>query len=167
VVSRRALLAASFAAVPSLALAQDRWTTYRNTRFGTSIEYPDRFRPGRPPDNNDGQGFAASDGATLRVWGSLNIDHLDIKALEADISQNGERGDRITYRASGRNWFVLSGTRGDNLFYARYLLSHRGEVENAFEIVYPAALAASYNLVAARISKSLRAGRGYQVDGPP
>ena len=168
-ISRRALIGVALILLPRPSHAQPReaWRIYVNDRFGTSIEYPSRFRPGRPPDNNDGQSFTASDGATLAVWGSLNIDELDIKALEADISEGRAEGERITYRASGKNWFVLSGTRGDSLFYSRYLLSHRGEVKNAFEIVYPAALASAYDPIVARISKSLRPGRGYQIPGRP
>lgn len=54
-ITRRVLLTAVLLALPATASAQGAWKTYRNTRFGTSIEYPTRFRPGRPPDNNDGQ----------------------------------------------------------------------------------------------------------------
>lgn len=164
---RLVLFCLALVLLPDLAQAQESWTAYRNTRFGTTIDYPARFRPGRPPDNNDGQSFTAADGATLAVWGSLNIDALDIRALEADISEGRAAGERITYRANGKNWFVLSGTRGDSLLYSRYLLSHRGEVKNAFEIVYPAALATAYDPIVARISKSLRPGRGYQIPGKP
>jgi serine/threonine-protein kinase len=167
VISRRLVLAAGLTLPSTLAVAQERWTTYHNDRYGVTIDYPGRFKPGRPPDNNDGLSFTASDGAVLRVWGSFNIDELDIKALEKDISEGREAGERITYRASGKNWFVLSGTRGDTLFYSRYVLSHRGEVRNAFEIVYPAALASAYSPIVTRISKSLRGGRGFQVSGKP
>jgi serine/threonine-protein kinase len=168
-IPRRAMLAAVLILLscPSYAQPREAWKIYVNDRFGTSIEYPSRFRPGRPPDNNDGLSFTASDGATLAVWDSFNIDELDIKALEADISEGRVKGERITYRASGKNWFVLSGTRGDSLFYSRYLLSHRGEVKNALEIVYPAALTSAYDPIVARISKSLRPGRGYQIPGRP
>ena len=125
--------------------AQETWTTYRNTRFGTSIEYPTRFKPGRPPDNNDGQGFDAPDGATLAVWGSFNVLEHDIAGLEAFLRENAAKDEKITYRAAAQNWLVLSGTHGDRIFYTKYIFSHRNEVENAFKISYPAALASTYN----------------------
>jgi serine/threonine-protein kinase len=62
---------------------------------------------------------------------------------------------------------VLSGTHGDRIFYKKYILSHRNEVENAFQISYPAALTSTYNPIAARIAKSLKPGRGYQTKGAP
>src|SRR5581483_11497823 len=104
-----------------------------------------RFKPGRPPDNNDGQSFAADDGATLSVWGSFNVQEHYIAALEADLRENPEPNEKITYRAAGKNWLVLSGTQGDSVFYTRYLLSHRNEVKNGFRITYPASLAATYD----------------------
>jgi hypothetical protein len=164
---RGLLLCLALAALPDLAHAQEKWTTYRNDRFGTAIEYPSRFRPGRPPDNNDGLSFTAADGATLLVWGSLNIEERDVAGLESFLREDPKKGEQITYRAAGKNWLVLSGTREARVFYQRHLLSHRGEVVNAFEIAYPAALAAPYNPIVARIAKSLRAGRGYQIKGAP
>ena len=62
---------------------------------------------------------------------------------------------------------VLSGTRGDKVFYTRHLMSHRNELENAFRITYPASLAATYDPIVARIAKSLKAGRGFQTKGKP
>ena len=166
-ISRRVLLLAALVALPSVAHAQEAWATYRNTRFGTSVEYPARFRPGRPPDNNDGLSFIAPDGATLSVWGSLNVEEHDVAGLEAFLRENPKAGERITYRASGANWLVLSGTRGDRIFYKRHLLSHRNEIINAFEISYPAALGGTYDPIVSRLSRSLRPGRGYQTTGNP
>jgi hypothetical protein len=168
-ISRRALIGAAFATIPCAAFGQtgERWKTYLNDRFGVSISYPTRFKPGTPPDNNDGLRFTAADGAAFAVWGSFNALEHDVAGLEAFLRENPKDGETITYRAAGKNWLVLSGTRGDQLFYTRYLLSHRNEVENAFKITYPAALATSYDPIVTRMSKSLKAGRGYQTPGAP
>jgi hypothetical protein len=166
-VSRRALLCAAFLAWPGRAGAEEAWTTYHNTRFGTSIEYPARFRPGRPPDNNDGLSFIAADGATLSVWGSLNVEAHDVAGLETFLRESPQTGEQMTYRASGANWLVLSGTRGERIFYQRHLLSHQNQIINAFEISYPAALRARYDPIIARLSRTLRPGRSVQVPGAP
>ena len=183
-ISRRALIGAALATIPGGAFAQPRatskretsaretstreiWKTFFNDRFGTSIEYPARFKPGRPPDNNDGQSFTADDGAKLAVWGSLNARERDVASLEAFLREDPKEGEQITYRAAGKNWLVLSGTRKDRVFYERHQFSHKGEVLNAFEISYPATLAAAYGPFVARLAKSLRAGRGFQVEGAP
>lgn len=166
--SRRAFVAAALASIPVAALAaSESWKTYVNDRFGTSVSYPSRFKPGTPPENNDGLSFKADDGGELAVWGSFNALEHDIPGLEAFLREDPKDGEKITYRATGKNWLVLSGTRGERVFYKRYLLSHKNEVENAFEISYPATLAASYDPLVARISKSLKAGRGYQTKGAP
>jgi serine/threonine-protein kinase len=173
-ISRRALIGAALTALPCAAFAQTRetstreiWKTYFNSRFGTSITYPARFTPGRAPDADDGLSFTADDGGKLAVWGSLNALEHDLPGLEAFLRENPKENEKITYRAAGKNWLVLSGTRGDRLFYTRYVLSHRNGVENAFEISYPATLAARYDPIVARIAKSLKAGRGYQTTGAP
>jgi hypothetical protein len=167
-ISRRTLLSAAIVALPAGAAAQktsaqEVWATYRNDRFGTTIEYPARFRSGRPPENNDGLSFEATDGATLSAWGSFNALEHDVAGLEAFLRENLKPDERVTYRAAGRNWLVLSGTRGERIFYTRYAFSHRNEVVNAFEISYPENLAKSYDPIVARIAKSLRSGRGYQT----
>jgi hypothetical protein len=164
---RLLLLCLALAALPHAVQAQETWTTYRNTRFGTSIEYPTRFKPGRPPDNNDGQSFDAPDGATLAVWGSFNVLEHDVAGLEAFLRESAAKDEKISYRAATQNWLVLSGTHGDRIFYTKYIFSHRNEVENAFKISYPAALASTYNPMTVRIARSLKPGRGYQTKGAP
>jgi hypothetical protein len=173
-ISRRALIGAALATLSGGAFAQPRatsrreiWKTFFNDRFGTSIEYPARFKPRPAPDNNDGRSFTADDGAELAVWGSLNALEHDLAGLEAFLRESSKDGEQITYRAAGRNWLVLSGTRKNRVFYARHLFSHKGEVVNAFEISYPADLASSYNPIVTRIAQSLKPGRGYQTKGAP
>lgn len=169
-ISRRLLVGIALT-IPcnGFAATREAWATYRNTRFGTSIEYPERFRPARPPDNNDGQTFDSGDGAILRVWGSLNISNDDRATLERQMREDGQGSKEIySYAAHGENWFVFSGRRGpDDLFYKRYLLSHRGAVINAFDIGYADALKTEYDPIVTRMSRSLKAGSGYQVKGAP
>jgi hypothetical protein len=165
-ITRRLVLATALAALPQGVAAQERWAHYQNARYGTTIDYPQRFRAGPEPDNGDGLTFASADGAVLRVWGSLNVEGHDIAGLEAFLRESG-KDERITYRAAGASWLVLSGLRGAELFYARYLISHRGEVINAFDIAYSPARKAEYDPIVARLSGSLKGGRGFQVEGNP
>jgi len=54
ILSRRGLLGSALTALPLDVSAQtrknkpDTWATYRNARYGMSIQYPSRFRPGPP-----------------------------------------------------------------------------------------------------------------------
>ena len=39
------------------------------------------------------------------------------RRARAFLRENLDAGERITYRAAGKNWLVLSGTRGERIFY--------------------------------------------------
>ena len=154
----------SAAATPS---AAEAWRTYHNPRFGTTIEYPDRFRPRPPPANGDGLSFSSDDGAVFSVWGSYNSLEQDLAELESFTRKNLGNDQSVTYTARGSNWLVLSGSQGDRTFYQRYLLSHRQRIVNGFEISYPSRLNVSYDPIVTRMSRSLRAGRGLDTEGNP
>ena len=168
-ISRRTLCLCLVASSSLIALpaAAKSWRTYRNERFGTKIEYPDRFRSGRPPDNGGGLAFTSQDGAKFSIWGSLNVLEHDLKGLEEFLDEDRPSSERVTYRARGENWIVLSGTRGNTVFYERHLLSHSGSIVNGFEIVYPARLEKAYDAIVTRMSRSFAAGRGENTEGEP
>jgi hypothetical protein len=169
-ISRRLLVcglggAAAAAAFP--AAAQRTWRTYRNERFGTTIDYPsDRFNPGDPPANGDGLRFVAADGAAFTVSAINNVLHQRLPAIETAVVRNLANGERITRREHGPNWFAIAGTRGNEIFYSRHLLSHRREIINDFEIGYPARLRGLYDPIVVRMANAFRAGVGIDT-GPP
>lgn len=167
--SRRSvcLALAGFGALLQRPAFAQGWRTYSNPRFGTTIEYPDQFRPGRPPQNGAGLAFTNADGATFSIYGSHNsLDH-DLKGLEAFIRENRTAGEQITYEARGANWFVIAGTRGNTTFYERHLLSHGGKIVNGFVMQYPASRRTAYDAIVTRMSRSFRAGRGADTEGNP
>lgn len=140
---------------------------HHNERFGTTIEYPDRFHPGTPPTNGDGLSFKSADGVEFSVFGSLNALEHDLAGLKAFIEENLEPDQKVTYRAEGPNWFVISGAQGQKVFYERHLISHRSAIENGFVMSYPTRLQRAYDPIVTRMSKSFRPGRGYQTEGKP
>jgi hypothetical protein len=173
-ISRRSLvfgpvsaLAAAAMLAASPAAAQKVWKTYKNERFGTTIEYPsDKFIPQPPPANGDGLRFIAVDSAEFTVAAINNVLHQNLAAIEASALKDRPLDERITFRDRGPNWIVLSGTKADVIFYERHLLSHRGRIINDLEIIYPARLRRIYDPVVTRMSKSFRAGVGINT-GPP
>lgn len=169
-ISRRHLtrgLAAAAALLVTPAAAQRTWRTYQNERFGTTIDYPsDKFMPTEPPENGDGLRFTATDGGSFTVAAINNVLNQSLSALETAVMKNLARGERVTLRDRGANWFVVSGTRGNVIFYQRYLLSHRREIINDFEITYPGKLRSVYDPIVTRMARSFRAGVGFDT-GPP
>jgi len=161
-----AALTAALAAGDIGGASAETWRTYHNDRYGTTIEYPDLFQPGQPPDSNDGRSFTSADGASFSVFASYNALDFDLAGYEAFISKNLSAGKIITYRAHGRDWFVISGTLGaDQVFYERYLLSHGGEMTEGFVTTYPSGLKQKYDPIVARMAKSFHQGTGFQAPG--
>jgi hypothetical protein len=104
--------------------------------------------------------------------GVLGLGHRHTVARDHDhgpgvVEQDREAGERISYRDRGANWFVISGTKGGNEFYERYLLSHGGKIVNGFVMTYPARLRTAYDPIVTRMSRSFRAGRGADTEGNP
>jgi hypothetical protein len=140
----------------------ETWLTYRNDRYGTAIDYPDFFKPQPPPDANDGRAFKSADGAQFSVSASYNALDFDFAKYRDFIVKNLGGGAAVTYQAEGADWFVISGTKGANIFYERHLLSHAGQMTEDFAISYPSALKATYDPIVARMAKSFRPGKGFQ-----
>jgi hypothetical protein len=163
------IVQAAIAVVPAMpSVAQSgaiTWRSYHNDRYGTTIGYPDFFKPGPPPDNDDGLKFTSADGADFSVFASYNAFDFDLAAFQAFVVKNRNAGEVIAYQAHGDDWFVISGTRGNDVFYERHLLSHGGEMTEGFVMSYPASLKQTYDPIVARMAKSFRPGAGFQTPG--
>jgi hypothetical protein len=140
--------------------AQTRWTTYANARFGTTADYPaDLFtRNDPPPENGDGITMHTADGrATLTVFGHYNADNDTPRSYVGRVVD--EAG--ITYRRITGSSYIVSGRRGDDIFYQRcnFRPGDRATVD-CFEITYPAREKKAWDAIVSRIGRSLRPGRG-------
>ena len=151
------------AAAPAVAQTAPNWRTYQNDRYGTTIDYPDFFKAEPPPDNNDGRRFKSADGAEFAVFASYNALDFDLAGYQQFIVKDLDPGAAVTYQAHGDDWFVISGTKGDGIFYERHLLSHGKQMTEGFVMSYPARLKQLYDPVVARMAKSFRPGTGFQT----
>jgi hypothetical protein len=149
-------LAAS-AAVPVV------WDTYQDARYGMTIDYPSTFKAEPPPDVGDGRAFKSADGARFSVSASYNALDFNLADYQKFIAQNLAPGAVVTFRAQGDTWFVISGTKGSDIFYERHVLTHKAEMTENFDISYPAALKVAYDPIVARMAKSFRPGKGFQT----
>jgi len=155
----RALLWLIALGAVATAAAQQRWTTYANARFGTTIDYPaDLFaQHDPPPENGDGQAFRSRDGrARLAVWGAYNVDG---DSPQAYVQQYVEPDGGISYRQITARHFVVSGLRNGDIFYQRCnFAAAPGDVIDCFKATYPETDKAAMDAVVARLSRSLRSG---------
>lgn len=149
---------------PEVAQAAEGWATYRNARFGTTIDYPaNLFEMLPPPDNHDGRSFAARGGtAGFILFAGFNVfDETIDGLLAADLSLGGY--DTLTYSRQGQGpagdqWYVLSGLREGDIFYRKVILTGDSAVIHTFEISYPAAEKPTFDPVTARMAESMNTG---------
>jgi hypothetical protein len=139
------------------ASADERWATYVNDRFGTSLTYPaDVFVMQPPPENDDGRTLISFDGAKILVFGGYNVDNETLASKRASLT--GGDYARITYNATGKNWFVVSGHRTiggvDSIFYEKYIVSAASDTVHSLIITYPAKSKAGYDPIVDRIAAS-------------
>ena len=135
---------------------------YANARFGTAADVPAGWRAGEEPENGDGLVFRSPDGkASVTVSGSLHVwDSID-EAMK--IYEEPGQGETITYQHREPHALVVSGTRGDTIFYSRHVLTCRDQIWNNVHIEYPAAQKTAYDAMVTHIARSLHGGRSGQV----
>ena len=95
------------------------------------------------------------------IFAHLNVDNDKAAHYEAVLRSGSSDYSDITYRATGSNWLVLSGYRGDLIFYEKYIFA-RGKdlgVVHALVVTYRRDTKAIYDPIAARMAKSLRPSR--------
>ncbi len=115
--------AATFVLALSLHVqAGEEYATYQNERFGYRVLYPTRLvSPRAESDNGDGRKFKSSDGKiTLSVWGDHNSSNRTLRE-QMSAARREWRADRarITYTRFTRDFYVLSGTTGNEIFYEK------------------------------------------------
>lgn len=131
--------------------------TYRNDRFGTTVAFPaEIFRTAmEPPENGDGMTFLADDGASIAVYGFNNALMVSPDGL-ADQAGDPQGRPRftVTYRRVGKDWAVVSGLDGGDVFYQRFEFG-AGDVIHAMLMRYPASAKSAYDPLVGPIAASL------------
>ena len=135
--------------------------TYVNARFSTVCTFPDQIFTERmpEPENGDGLEWQSADGASVACYGGYNAGDDTPKSLVENEKASPEPGEKVTYGKAGKNWAVLSGTKGDKIFYRRSVFGKEDVVHTVF-IEYPAALKAKYDPLVGTIAASLHEASG-------
>lgn len=152
------LFALAALAIPRACTAQTpaavhhNWKTYTNVRFQYSVCYPDDLLvPQGEAENSDGQTFLAKDGAKLVVFGRNNALNQSLKeAFEDTASRLSGSSGKVTYKLVKPSWFVVSGEKGQTVFYAKMLAAD--QMFKSFEITYDSKLSTTYSPVVSRLA---------------
>jgi serine/threonine-protein kinase len=138
----------------AVAVHAESFQVYSNPRFGATAEVPSDWRADPPPENGDGLVFRSPDGqASITISGVLNIADSVAEAMKTE--EQPSEGETITYHQHGRRMVVVSGLRGDKIFYRKSLLVCRDQIWNHLWLEYPVAQKAEYDALVARIARSL------------
>ena len=134
-------MALSLATAVTGAAAAERWETYRNQRFGYVLSYPSSVFKAQPPsEKGDGQTFLTADGrAKIVVYGTVNDEGFSPAEYRKTILKEFAGYDMIDYSPQGKTWFVLSGFRGDMIYYQKVMFSCGNKVINALSVTFPTA----------------------------
>ncbi len=141
------------------------WTTYTGERYGFSVEYPAYLlKEQKAPHNNDGRTFLSENGsASLVVFGRFNTDEwADAKAMKAGLLASGNYTD-LSYEQAKEGWVVLSGTRGDVVYYEKYVLSCKNKIINSIILNHLSEDTDRFSDITKRIAMSLKPGIGLET----
>ncbi len=162
-----ALALAAPAPLRTAEAAAEDWRREIAPRFGASAEIPARGFAALPdPENADGRTWRSlDDGGTIALYGGFIVVAPDFAVLRT-WREETERagGTRITYRAGGRSWFVLSGLNGGMVVYERVEVACGGDAYVAIRFDYPAATAKRWDRIVKRSAASLEAATAADCD---
>ncbi|OHX13244.1 hypothetical protein [Chromobacterium sphagni] len=140
-----------------------RYETYENGRFPFSLPFPKGLLiAGEGSDNGDGMTFTSPDGQTVMTASGINNVTEDTLQSEFhdDLKQSSESGQprKIAFKTIKKDWFVISGTEGDKIFYQKtYLVDDQFMT---FGIRYPTSQRAQWDPIVAHISKQFKVTPG-------
>jgi hypothetical protein len=154
--AQHVLIAVALAIHPTIGHSlENKWQRYLNPRFGFALDVPANFIPQPEPENGDGQTWKSPDGrGTITAFGhngssEIGTDYEQVRAEAKTDSRNA-------YFAEGRNWFVVSGTSGPDVYYIKTVRSEKCGSAPVLELHlnYPSSQKSSYDSVVARAASS-------------
>ena len=140
----------------------DDWATMRNERHGFTIAYPiDVFEQKTAPTTDEGRVLLSKDGkAKLLIGAFENSENASLDDYRKFLLDNQWAGAAIDYAPVRQKWFVLSGTRNDEIFYERVSFTCGGKLINSWAMTYPATERKVYDRVLEAVAKTYLPGAG-------
>lgn len=138
------------------------WTTVKHKRRGFMIAYPTTvFKPQDGIANDDGRAFLSPDGRARLLVGTFeNSADFTLNGYRDYLIANSYAGAKVDYKRTADKWFVISGTRGDTMFYERVTFTCGGKLVNSWAMLYPVAERRRYDRVVEAVARSYHAGSG-------
>ena len=153
----RVALLVYFAAISSVSAATRPWAYERDPGLGFHFSYPrDVFQRTGGEAKPSFHYFVSRDAEAELMVGAWNNAGQTPTEFKRWLLANTGGYDQMTYVPRGRSWFVISGYRGDDIYYEKVMFSCAGSVVNIFAITYPQGLRHEYDRVVERMENSFR-----------
>jgi hypothetical protein len=156
---RYALTLAVVTAIGSASLeANERWLDQRDPQFGFSYSFPDALFASVEGDGKPGFHYFAAGpvDAKFLVGAWDNQDDATPEHFKRWMIDNAGGYEEITFQPRGRSWFVLSGYRGDQIYYEKVMFSCGGRVVNILAIAYPTSERGQFDPVVERMEDTFK-----------
>ena len=138
------------------------WSNYRNERFGFQLSYPGGlFVRQETPNADSGALWTSTDGtARLLATATPNETSETLESYREFVMRETYADARFDYTPQKDNWFVLSGQKGDVIFYERITFACQGRYIYGWQVNYPLAQRRKYDAIVEAIHRSYKPGRG-------
>ncbi|OOB76434.1 hypothetical protein AXF41_12215 [Clostridium haemolyticum] len=127
-------------------------STYTNSRFGFSINYPKNFTLKETSTNNDGAKMTLGK-ATIIVYGYNNVLNDTAKSLYEEKLKNIKK-ECIKEKVLKDNYFLISWVDKDMIYYTKTVVGK--ESINSLTFNYPKNKREIYDSIAQQIEKSFK-----------
>jgi hypothetical protein len=147
-------------AAPALQAQDLDWQTYQDTVYDCRVEYPAGLFAPEPLDvTEDVQRFSGPDeGTYFRVMGVDNSERLSPAQVKAKYLAADIPGD-VTYERTKDEFLVLSGFRGESIFYTKVAMAPDESTLCILEITYPKGQKERFDPIVTRMSRAFKVRR--------
>lgn len=154
--------AANAQASRQLTTATQDWSSYKNERYGFRLRYPGGlFVRTETPNSESGALWTSTEGnARLLATATANETGETLDTYRDFVMRETYAEAKFDYTPKRQNWFVLSGQKGDMIFYERITFVCEGRYIYGWQVNYPAAQRRKFDAIVEAIHLSYKAGRG-------
>jgi hypothetical protein len=137
----------------------EQWTSDRDPHFGFSYSYPVETFMSVKGDRPSFHYYDSQEtGAKFLVGAWNNEQGSTPEEFKQWMLTHAGGYEDITYQPHGRSWFVLSGHRGDQIYYEKAIFSCDGRVATVLAIVYPQGRRHRFDPLVERMEDSFKTG---------